>query len=192
MRVPRMIDRIASSPRRSPLQARDLTHKSRVVRQHDRPRIQLRQKIDIERRFRQFTCPVCVYVMEATVPSENRDADRLARARTGPAREHQPRNAEDEGERSHEDCRKRARRLSNHRDRCRDSTRPRSHHPADTFFAASSSPTSSVITLKPASVHGPNEVTRATSVASRPRAIGMRPMRGLLWRASNVYQRPPR
>jgi hypothetical protein len=52
--------------------------------------------------------------------------------------------------------------------------------------------TSSVITLKPASMHGPNEVTIATSVASRPRAIKMRPMRGLLWRASNVYQRPPR
>src|SRR5215475_15178571 len=52
--------------------------------------------------------------------------------------------------------------------------------------------TSSVITLKAASVHGPNEVTIATSVASRPRAIRMRPMRGLLWRASNVYQRPPR
>ena len=49
-----------------------------------------------------------------------------------------------------------------------------------------------VMTLKPASVHGPNEVTIATSVASRPRAIRMRPMRGLLWRASNVYQRPPR
>ncbi len=51
--------------------------------------------------------------------------------------------------------------------------------------------TSWVITLKLASVHGPNEVTIATSVASRPRAIKIRPMRGLLWRASNVYQRPP-
>jgi hypothetical protein len=40
--------------------------------------------------------------------------------------------------------------------------------------------TSLVITLKLASVHGPNEVTIATSVASRPRAIRMRPMRGLL------------
>ena len=40
--------------------------------------------------------------------------------------------------------------------------------------------TSSVNTLKPASVHGPNEVTIATSVASRPRAIRMRPMRGVL------------
>src|SRR6516164_7214336 len=40
--------------------------------------------------------------------------------------------------------------------------------------------TSSVITLKPASVHGPNEVTIATSVASRPRAIRIRPMRGSL------------
>ena len=40
--------------------------------------------------------------------------------------------------------------------------------------------TSSVITLKPASVQGPKEVTMATSVASRPRAIKIRPMRGLL------------
>ena len=52
--------------------------------------------------------------------------------------------------------------------------------------------TSSVITLKPASTLGPNEVEIATSVASRPRAIRMRPMRGMLCRASNVYQRPPR
>lgn len=51
---------------------------------------------------------------------------------------------------------------------------------------------SSVITLKLASVHGPNEVTIATSVASRPRAIRMRPIRGMLWRASKVCQRPPR
>jgi hypothetical protein len=40
--------------------------------------------------------------------------------------------------------------------------------------------TSSVNTLKPASMHGPNEVTIATSVASRPRAIKIRPTRGLL------------
>ncbi|CAN3992153.1 hypothetical protein MCBRY_002979 [Methylocystis bryophila] len=40
--------------------------------------------------------------------------------------------------------------------------------------------TSSEITLKPASVQGPNVVTNATSVASRPRAIRMRPIRGLL------------
>jgi hypothetical protein len=46
------------------------------------------------------------------------------------------------------------------------------------------------VTLKLASVHGPNEVPIATSMASRPRAIRMRPMRGLLWRESNVYQRP--
>ena len=38
--------------------------------------------------------------------------------------------------------------------------------------------TSSVNTLKLARLHGPNEVTIATSVASRPRAIKMRPMRG--------------
>jgi hypothetical protein len=60
------------------------------------------------------------------------------------------------------------------------------------LLAGAADVTSSVITLKPASVHGPNEVTIATSVASRPRAIKMRPIRGLLWRASNVYQRPPR
>ena len=59
-------------------------------------------------------------------------------------------------------------------------------------FAGAADLTSSVITLKPASVQGPNEVTIATSVASRPRAIKMRPMRGLLWRASNVYHRLPR
>ncbi len=52
--------------------------------------------------------------------------------------------------------------------------------------------TSSVKTRKPASVHGPNDVTIATSVASRPRAIRMRPMRGTLLRGSKVYQRPPR
>lgn len=40
--------------------------------------------------------------------------------------------------------------------------------------------TSSAMTLKLASVHGPNEVTIATSVASRPRAIRMRPIRGVL------------
>jgi hypothetical protein len=59
-------------------------------------------------------------------------------------------------------------------------------------LAGAADVTSSVITLKPASVHGPNEVTIATSVASRPRAIKMRPMRGTLLRESKVYQRPPR
>jgi hypothetical protein len=59
-------------------------------------------------------------------------------------------------------------------------------------LAGAADVTSWVTTLKLASVHGPNEVTIATSVASRPRAIRMRPMRGLLWRASNVYQRSPR
>jgi hypothetical protein len=52
--------------------------------------------------------------------------------------------------------------------------------------------TSAVNTWNFVSVHGPKEVTIATSVASRPRAIRIRPMRGLLWRASNVYQRSPR
>jgi hypothetical protein len=37
---------------------------------------------------------------------------------------------------------------------------------------------SSVKTLKLARLHGPNEVTIATSVASRPRAIKIRPIRG--------------
>ena len=51
---------------------------------------------------------------------------------------------------------------------------------------------SSVWTLKLASPVAPKLVDRATSVASRPRAIRMRPMRGLLWRASKVYHCPPR
>ena len=74
----------------------------------------------------------------------------------------------------------------------RNHRRIRQKHEKRHVFAGSPDVTSSVITLKPASVHGPNDVTIATSVASRPRAIKMRPMRGLLWRASNVYQRPPR
>ena len=60
------------------------------------------------------------------------------------------------------------------------------------LLVAATDVTSSVIKLKPASMHGPNEVTMATSVASRPRAIRMRPILGLLCRASNVYQQPPR
>jgi len=52
--------------------------------------------------------------------------------------------------------------------------------------------TSSVTTLNPASRVSPKLVESATSVASRPRAMRMRPMRGLLWRASKVYQRPSR
>src|ERR1043165_5797870 len=38
----------------------------------------------------------------------------------------------------------------------------------------------------------PKFVVSATSAASRPRAMTMRPMRGTLCRASKVYQRPPR
>jgi len=52
--------------------------------------------------------------------------------------------------------------------------------------------TSSVTTLKPASLAGPKLVESATSVASRPRAMSTRPIRGALWRASKVYQRPSR
>src|SRR5258708_11981679 len=58
-------------------------------------------------------------------------------------------------------------------------------------LAGTADVTSLVITLKLASVHGPNEVTIATSVASRPRAIKIRPMRGLLWRATYGFPRPP-
>src|SRR5215218_5944230 len=51
---------------------------------------------------------------------------------------------------------------------------------------------SRVVTLKPASVHAPKLVESATSVASRPRAIRMRPMRGMLCRASKRYHWPDR
>lgn len=52
--------------------------------------------------------------------------------------------------------------------------------------------TSSVQTLKLTSVLGPNVVLIATSIASRPLAISTRPIRGTLFRASKIYQRPPR
>jgi hypothetical protein len=52
--------------------------------------------------------------------------------------------------------------------------------------------TSSVETLKLTSVLGPNVVAMATSIASRPLAISIRPIRGTLLRGSKVYQRPPR
>src|SRR5437870_10692478 len=52
----------------------------------------------------------------------------------------------------------------------------RSSHP--------SASTSSVTTVKPLRVFGPNVVVIATSAASRPRAINTRPMRGILLRAS--------
>src|SRR5262249_33532751 len=51
---------------------------------------------------------------------------------------------------------------------------------------------SSVCTAKRLSTFGPKVVLNATSAASRPRAITIRPMRGTLCRASNAYQRPPR
>ena len=50
---------------------------------------------------------------------------------------------------------------------------------------------SSVQTLKLTRVLGPNVVAMATSMASRPLAISTRPIRGMLLRASKVYQRPP-
>ena len=49
--------------------------------------------------------------------------------------------------------------------------------------------TPSVQTLKLFNVWGPNDVASGISVASRPRATVMRPMRGMLWRASKVNQR---
>ena len=52
--------------------------------------------------------------------------------------------------------------------------------------------TSSVHTLKLVKVLGPNVLLIATSEASRPRAISTLPIRGVLLRASNVYQRPSR
>ena len=52
--------------------------------------------------------------------------------------------------------------------------------------------TSSVQTLKLVKVLGPNVLLIATSAASRPRAISTLPMRGVLLRASKVYQRPSR
>ena len=52
--------------------------------------------------------------------------------------------------------------------------------------------TSSVFTVKPVSVFGPKVVVIATSAASRPRASKIRPIRGVLWRASKVNQRPSR
>src|SRR5690242_3880158 len=52
-----------------------------------------------------------------------------------------------------------------------------------------SSAISSVTTVNPVSAHWPKLVLSATSVASRPRAIRTRPMRGVLCRASKVYQR---
>jgi hypothetical protein len=54
-----------------------------------------------------------------------------------------------------------------------------------------SPPTTSHHTLKDSSVFGPKVLDSATSQASRPRAISTRPMRGVLLRASKVYQRSP-
>src|ERR1700730_40324 len=50
--------------------------------------------------------------------------------------------------------------------------------------------TSFVNTLKLTNSAMPKEVVMATSAASRPVAIKMRPTRGLLWRASNVHHLP--
>jgi hypothetical protein len=50
---------------------------------------------------------------------------------------------------------------------------------------------SSVHTLKLTSVFGPKVWVIGTSAASRPWAIKTRPIRGMLLRATKVYQRPP-
>ena len=52
--------------------------------------------------------------------------------------------------------------------------------------------TSSVSTINCSNLFAPNAVVIATSTASRPRVIRTRPMRGVLWRGSNICQRPPR
>src|ERR1700730_12589030 len=65
-----------------------------------------------------------------------------------------------------------------------------SHAAPDTWVRAEVA--SSVITEKFTSCTAPKLVDIATSAASRPRAITMRPIRGWLWRASKVNQRPSR
>ena len=64
--------------------------------------------------------------------------------------------------------------------------------PATLWRSPYDSTTSRVKTVKPVMSATPKLVERATSVASRPWAIRMRPMRGLLCRASKVCQRPSR
>jgi hypothetical protein len=68
----------------------------------------------------------------------------------------------------------------------------RNHPAVAEFYSAAAVTTSSVTTLNPASLAAPKLVESATSVASRPRAMSTRPIRGALWRASKVYQRPSR
>src|SRR5712691_10321589 len=52
--------------------------------------------------------------------------------------------------------------------------------------------TSSLMTRNLTRSIRPKLVVSATSAASRPVPIRMRPIRGRLWRASNVYHRPDR
>src|SRR5713226_9811663 len=61
---------------------------------------------------------------------------------------------------------------------------------ADTPQAAAA--TSSLMTRNLTRSIRPKLVVSATSAASRPVPIRMRPIRGRLWRASNVYHRPDR
>lgn len=72
---------------------------------------------------------------------------------------------------------------------CRAFGIPRSNRSHNLYREARSpSLNSSVHTLKLFSVLGPKVLLIGTSAASRPRAISTRPMRGVLFRASKVYQ----
>ena len=75
---------------------------------------------------------------------------------------------------------------------CSGATAQNLRRPAGAVTRGQGERISSVTTEKPTSLLGPKVVLIATSAASRPRAIRMRPMRGLLWRASKLYQASPR
>src|SRR5947209_2008919 len=67
------------------------------------------------------------------------------------------------------------------------------HRPGMTNDAANqAATTSSLTTTNFARFIRPKLVVSATSAASRPVAIRMRPIRGWLWRASKVYHWPER
>jgi hypothetical protein len=68
---------------------------------------------------------------------------------------------------------------------------PDSHNRGRSQALSTPGGTSSVHTRKLSSVLGPKVVLIATSDASRPRAISTRPIRGVLLRASKVYQLLP-
>src|SRR5206468_9885313 len=72
------------------------------------------------------------------------------------------------------------------------SPRPPPHATLRSIRSISTVCTSSVCTAKRRSTLGPKVVLKATSAASRPRAITMRPMRGMLWRGADVQQQAPK